>query len=51
MQPLGLSGRTIGALADVSDIRVDLYGSLAATGAGHGTMPAVLLAVPWRSAL
>src|SRR6185503_4309214 len=35
--------RTIGALADVSDIRVDLYGSLAATGAGHGTMPAVLL--------
>ena len=35
--------RTIGALADVSDIRVDLYGSLAATGAGHGTMSAVLL--------
>jgi hypothetical protein len=31
VQPLGLSGRTIGALADVSDIRVDLYGSLAAT--------------------
>ena len=35
--------RTMGALAAVSDIRVDLYGSLAATGAGHGTMPAVLL--------
>ena len=34
---------TIGALAEVSEIRVDLYGSLAATGAGHGTMPAVLL--------
>ncbi|MGU3586769.1 L-serine ammonia-lyase [Rhodococcus sp. C26F] len=28
---------------DVSDVRVDLYGSLAATGAGHGTMSAVLL--------
>jgi L-serine dehydratase len=35
--------RTMGAVADVSDIRVDLYGSLAATGAGHGTMTAVLL--------
>jgi L-serine dehydratase len=35
--------RTMGAVKDVSDIRVDLYGSLAATGAGHGTMPAVLL--------
>jgi L-serine dehydratase len=35
--------RTMGALGHVSDIRVDLYGSLAATGAGHGTMPAVLL--------
>ncbi|BCI56093.1 L-serine dehydratase [Mycolicibacterium litorale] len=30
----------LGALADV---RVDLYGSLAATGAGHGTMAAILL--------
>ena len=27
----------------VADVRVDLYGSLAATGAGHGTMPAILL--------
>ncbi len=27
----------------VTDIRVDLYGSLAATGGGHGTMPAILL--------
>jgi L-serine dehydratase len=35
--------RTMDAVADVSDIRVDLYGSLAATGAGHGTMSAVLL--------
>ncbi|SHV29098.1 L-serine dehydratase [Mycobacteroides abscessus subsp. abscessus] len=25
------------------DVRVDLYGSLAATGGGHGTMPAILL--------
>jgi L-serine dehydratase len=35
--------RTMDAVADVSGIRVDLYGSLAATGAGHGTMSAVLL--------
>jgi L-serine dehydratase len=35
--------RTMGAVSDVCDVRVDLYGSLAATGAGHGTMPAVLL--------
>ncbi|MGB3485351.1 MAG: L-serine ammonia-lyase [Mycobacterium sp.] len=35
--------RTLGALDDARDIRVDLYGSLAATGAGHGTMTAVLL--------
>jgi L-serine dehydratase len=34
---------TLGALATVVEIRADLYGSLAATGAGHGTMPAVLL--------
>jgi L-serine dehydratase len=27
----------------VADVGVDLYGSLAATGAGHGTMPAILL--------
>src|SRR4051812_4319691 len=31
------------AFDEVADIRVDLYGSLAATGAGHGTMTAVLL--------
>ena len=30
-------------LAEVTGVRVDLYGSLAATGAGHGTMTAVLL--------
>lgn len=30
-------------LSRVSDVRVDLYGSLAATGAGHGTQPAILL--------
>jgi L-serine dehydratase len=35
--------RTLGALDEVVDVRVDLYGSLAATGAGHGTMTAVLL--------
>ncbi|UTM39792.1 L-serine ammonia-lyase (plasmid) [Rhodococcus pyridinivorans] len=32
-----------GQLPHVADVRVDLYGSLAATGAGHGTMPAILL--------
>ncbi|MDH6194286.1 L-serine dehydratase [Mycobacterium frederiksbergense] len=32
-----------GLLDDVDVVRVDLYGSLAATGAGHGTMPAILL--------
>ncbi|AKN18809.1 L-serine dehydratase [Mycobacterium haemophilum DSM 44634] len=31
-----------GLLADVCDIRVELFGSLAATGAGHGTMSAIL---------
>lgn len=30
-------------LADVHAVQVDLYGSLAATGSGHGTLPAVLL--------
>jgi L-serine dehydratase len=30
-------------LERVAGVRVDLYGSLAATGAGHGTMPAILL--------
>ncbi|KUI26341.1 L-serine ammonia-lyase [Mycobacterium sp. GA-2829] len=35
--------RRDGVLGDVSGVRVDLYGSLAATGAGHGTMAAVLL--------
>ncbi|MFF2346968.1 L-serine ammonia-lyase [Pseudarthrobacter sp. NPDC058119] len=32
-----------GRLASVASLRVDLYGSLAATGHGHGTMTAVLL--------
>src|SRR6476620_506910 len=32
-----------GKLAGVAGMRVDLYGSLAATGHGHGTMTAVLL--------
>jgi len=32
-----------GLLARVADVRVELYGSLAATGRGHGTLPAVLL--------
>ncbi|MUL82032.1 MULTISPECIES: L-serine ammonia-lyase [unclassified Mycolicibacterium] len=27
----------------VAEVKVDLFGSLAATGAGHGTMPAILL--------
>jgi L-serine dehydratase len=33
----------LGVLADVAGLRVDLYGSLAATGHGHGTMTAILL--------
>lgn len=32
-----------GVLESVAGLRVDLYGSLAATGRGHGTFPAVLL--------
>jgi L-serine dehydratase len=32
-----------GALAEVASLRVDLFGSLAATGHGHGTMTAILL--------
>jgi L-serine dehydratase len=32
-----------GVLGSVAGLRVDLYGSLAATGHGHGTMTAVLL--------
>ncbi|MDQ0802423.1 L-serine ammonia-lyase [Arthrobacter sp. SLBN-112] len=32
-----------GRLAGVAGLRVDLYGSLAATGHGHGTMTAILL--------
>lgn len=36
-----LSARNV--VDQVVDVRVDLYGSLAATGGGHGTMPAVLL--------
>lgn len=35
--------RTLGALSHVANVKVDLYGSLAATGAGHGTQPAILL--------
>ncbi|NMH99960.1 L-serine ammonia-lyase [Pseudonocardia acidicola] len=35
--------RDRGLLAATADVRVELYGSLAATGAGHGTMRAILL--------
>jgi L-serine dehydratase len=35
--------RTAGVLDRVAGLRVDLYGSLAATGHGHGTMTAILL--------
>ncbi|MGO4238632.1 serine dehydratase beta chain, partial [Pseudarthrobacter sp. YAF2] len=35
--------RASGVLAGVAELRVDLYGSLAATGHGHGTMTAILL--------
>lgn len=35
--------RRAGRLSRVTGVRVDLYGSLAATGAGHGTQPAILL--------
>jgi L-serine dehydratase len=37
-----------GLLSATTDVRVELYGSLAATGAGHGTMPAVLLGLEGR---
>ncbi|MFC9772012.1 MULTISPECIES: L-serine ammonia-lyase [unclassified Pseudarthrobacter] len=37
--------RGAGVLSRVASLRVDLYGSLAATGHGHGTMTAVLLGV------
>ncbi|MGD9990402.1 L-serine ammonia-lyase [Pseudonocardia sp.] len=38
-----------GVLAEVAALEVILYGSLAATGAGHGTLPAVLLGLEgWR---
>jgi L-serine dehydratase len=37
--------RVMAAIDDVTCVSVDLYGSLAATGAGHGTMPAVLLGI------
>jgi L-serine dehydratase len=33
---------TQGLLGEVAAVRVDLYGSLAATGHGHGTLPAIL---------
>ena len=35
--------KALGKLAEVASLRVDLYGSLAATGHGHGTMTAILL--------
>lgn len=35
-------------LEQVASVRVDLYGSLAATGRGHGTMTAVLLGLEGR---
>ncbi|WP_101947116.1 L-serine ammonia-lyase [Mycobacterium sp. 3519A] len=35
--------KAAGTLPRVADVRVELYGSLAATGRGHGTLPAVLL--------
>src|SRR5262245_14623656 len=35
--------RADGLLDGVAELEVVLYGSLAATGAGHGTLPAVLL--------
>ncbi|MEO6530831.1 MAG: serine dehydratase beta chain, partial [Specibacter sp.] len=35
-------------LGQVSAVKVDLYGSLAATGRGHGTMTAVLLGLEGR---
>jgi L-serine dehydratase len=35
--------KSLGRLAGVASLRVDLYGSLAATGHGHGTMTAILL--------
>jgi len=37
-----------GVVASVASVRVDLYGSLAATGRGHGTMTAVLLGLEGR---
>ncbi|WP_163509109.1 L-serine ammonia-lyase [Fodinicola acaciae] len=47
--PMRAAGRFVadlkasGELAEVTGVRVDLYGSLAATGAGHGTQPAILV--------
>ncbi|WP_285660689.1 serine dehydratase beta chain, partial [Paenarthrobacter ureafaciens] len=35
--------RESGVLSSVAGLRVDLYGSLAATGKGHGTFTATLL--------
>src|SRR6476619_7065235 len=35
--------KSAGVLEQVVSLRVDLYGSLAATGHGHGTMTAILL--------
>ncbi|MGD9618713.1 MAG: L-serine ammonia-lyase [Mycolicibacterium sp.] len=35
--------KRLGVIEGVGAVRVDVYGSLAATGAGHGTLPAILL--------
>lgn len=40
--------RRRGHLDDLEAMRVDLFSSLAATGAGHGTMSAILLG--WKAA-
>jgi L-serine dehydratase len=47
--PMRAAGRFVASLKaarsleEVAGVRVELYGSLASTGAGHGTMPAILL--------
>ncbi|WP_454788103.1 L-serine ammonia-lyase [Mycolicibacterium lutetiense] len=47
--PMRAAGMFVDELVDrdmvdhVAEVSVDLFGSLAATGAGHGTMPAILL--------
>ncbi|GAB3567712.1 L-serine ammonia-lyase [Spelaeicoccus albus] len=39
---------SLGVVGDAASIRIDLYGSLAATGRGHGTLTAVLLGLEGR---